>query len=97
MSPRRQESPVDVTFTILKVTPIGVGPIAAVVGFAFLRWVVPALMPVPKPGGLDGHGRVLLPPHGHIRTPFTVGGNTPRRGAVQSWSAARDGRGQEGT
>jgi restriction system protein len=52
MPRRSKQSIVDDTFELLKGTPIWVGPILAVVVFAILRFVFPALIPV-KQGGID--------------------------------------------
>jgi len=50
--PRQQHSILDDIFDLLKITPIWVGPVFAVVVFILLHYVFPALMPA-KQSGVD--------------------------------------------
>ena len=52
MSPRRQSSPLDDMFAILKVVPFWVGPILAAIVYVFFRFLLPALL-TPKHSGFD--------------------------------------------
>ena len=52
MPRRRQESVLDDTFDLLKVMPIWVGPILAVVVFILFRFVFPSFIPA-KNGGVN--------------------------------------------
>ena len=49
--PRRQQSAADDLFDMMKVMPIWVGPILAVVAYIVIRFLIPLSLPVPKNAG----------------------------------------------
>lgn len=48
---RKQQAPIDELFEMLKVMPVWVGPILAVVAFIVFRFLVPLSLPIPKNAG----------------------------------------------